>query len=304
MSALTLDALQLIDAIARRGSFAGAADELGRVPSAVTYAVRRLEDDLDVLLFDRRGYRARLTPAGEELLREGRHLLAAADELAQRVRRVASGWEQELTLALDNLIPFARLVPLLDEFMRIAPTQVKISDEVLGGTWDALMSGRADLAIGAIQEGPEPSRLGAGYRAEPLGTVSFVFAVAPSHPLAAVGSPLPAGELRKHRQVVVADTSQRMAPRAAGLLGLADVLTVPTLAAKIDAQKAGLGCGFLPAHLVRDALARGELIVKTTDQERGDSTMHMAWRNDARGKAVAWWLERLRTSATRAALVA
>ncbi len=304
MPALTLDALQLIDAIARRGSFAGAAEELGRVPSAVTYAVRRLEGDLDVLLFDRRGYRARLTPAGEELLREGRHLLAAADELAQRVRRVASGWEQELTLALDNLIPFARLIPLLDEFMRVAPTQLKITDEVLGGTWDALMSGRADLAIGAIQEGPEPSRLGAGYRAEPLGSVSFVFAVAPSHPLAAVGSPLPAGELRKYRQVVVADTSQRMAPRAAGLLGLADVLTVPTLAAKIAAQKAGLGCGFLPAHLVRDALARGELIVKTTDQERGDSTMHMAWRNDARGKAVAWWLEKLRTSATRAALVA
>ena len=304
MPALTLDALQLIDAIARRGSFAGAAEELGRVPSAVTYAVRRLEGDLDVLLFDRRGYRARLTPAGEELLREGRHLLAAADELAQRVRRVASGWEQELTLALDNLIPFARLIPLLDEFMRVAPTQLKITDEVLGGTWDALMSGRADLAIGAIQEGPEPSRLGAGYRAEPLGSVSFVFAVAPSHPLAAVGSPLPAGELRKYRQVVVADTSQRMAPRAAGLLGLADVLTVPTLAAKIAAQKAGLGCGFLPAHLVRDALARGELIVKSTDQERGDSTMHMAWRNDARGKAVAWWLEKLRTSATRAALVA
>jgi DNA-binding transcriptional LysR family regulator len=41
-----LESLQLIDAIARRGSFAGAADELGRVPSAITYAVRRLEDDL------------------------------------------------------------------------------------------------------------------------------------------------------------------------------------------------------------------------------------------------------------------
>ena len=78
--ALTLESLQLVDAIARRGSFAGAASELGRVPSAVTYAVRRLEEDLDVLLFDRGGYRARLTPAGEELLREGRHLLAAADD--------------------------------------------------------------------------------------------------------------------------------------------------------------------------------------------------------------------------------
>ena len=175
MMTLTLEALQLVDAIARRGSFAGAAQELGRVPSAVTYAVRRLEDDLDVLLFDRRGYRARLTPAGQELLREGRHLLAAADELAQRVRRVASGWEQELTLALDNVIPFRRMVPLLDEFSRVAPTQLRVVDEVLGGTWDALLSGRADLAIGATQEGPEPSRLGTGYRSEPIGTLRFVF---------------------------------------------------------------------------------------------------------------------------------
>jgi len=304
MTTLTLDALQLVDAIARRGSFAGAADELGRVPSAVTYAVRRLEDDLDVLLFDRRGYRPRLTPAGEELLREGRHLLAAAEELARRVRRVASGWEQELTLALDNIVPFARLIPLLDAFHRVAPTQLRITDEVLGGTWDALLSGRADIAIGAMQEGPEPSRLGAGYRSEPIGTVHFVFAVAPTHPLAAIASPLPASELRRHRQIVVGDTSQRLAPRAAGLLGLADVLTVPSLVAKIAAQKAGLGCGFLPAHLVREELVSGELIVRTTDQERSDSTMHVAWRNDARGKAVAWWLQTLRTSATRAALVA
>ncbi len=304
MPTLTLDALQLIDTIARRGSFAGAAEELGRVPSAVTYAVRKLEDDLDVLLFDRRGYRARLTPAGDELLREGRHLLAAADDLARRVQRVASGWEQALTLAVDNIVPFEPLLPLLEDFLATAPTQLKITSEVLGGTWDALLAGRADLAIGATQEGPEPSRLGAGYRSEPLGTVAFVFAVAPHHPLAGIPSPLPASELRRHRQVVVGDTSQRLAPRAAGLLGLADVLTVPTLEAKIVAQKAGLGCGFVPVHRVRDELARGELIVKTTDQERSDATLHVAWRHDARGKAVAWWLDRLRTSATRAALTA
>jgi DNA-binding transcriptional LysR family regulator len=149
---ISLEALQLVDAIARRGSFAAAAQELGRVPSAVTYAVRRLEDELDVLLFDRRSYRARLTPAGEELLREGRHLLAAADELARRVRRVASGWEQELTIALDNVVPFERLVPLIAAFQQVAPTQLRVRDEVLGGTWDALLAGRADLAIGALQD--------------------------------------------------------------------------------------------------------------------------------------------------------
>src|SRR5215813_8499917 len=101
---LTLDALRLIDAIARSGSFAQAARALGRVPSAVTYSVRRLEEDLDVLLFDRRGHRARLTPAGAEMLREGRHLLAAADDLVRRVKRVARGWEQEMRIALDGVI--------------------------------------------------------------------------------------------------------------------------------------------------------------------------------------------------------
>ncbi|HNB90291.1 MAG TPA: LysR family transcriptional regulator, partial [Plasticicumulans sp.] len=70
---LTLDALAVLDAIARRGSFAAAADELHRVPSAITYTVHKLEQDLDVQVFDRSGHRARLTPVGETLLAEGRH---------------------------------------------------------------------------------------------------------------------------------------------------------------------------------------------------------------------------------------
>lgn len=301
---LTLDSLQLVDAIARRGSFAAAAAELGRVPSAVTYAARRLEEDLDVLLFDRAGYRARLTPAGDELLREGRHLLAAASDLERRVQRVAAGWEQELRIALDTVIAFDRFVPLLEDFCTLAPTQVRISEEVLGGTWDALLSGRADLVIGATQEGPAQHRLSVGYRSEPIGTVEMAFAVAPSHPLAALPSPLDVAEIRRHRQVVVGDTSQQLAPRTAGLLGAADVLIVPTMAAKIEAQKAGLGCGFLPRTRIAGAVARGELVVKDADEGTRASTLSVAWRRDARGKAVAWWIETLRRSATRAALMA
>jgi DNA-binding transcriptional LysR family regulator len=304
MSNLTLDSIRLVEAIARRGSFAAAADELGRVPSAVTYAVRKLEEDLDVLLFDRRGYRARLTTAGEALLREGLHLLEAADDLARRVQRIAAGWEQELRIALDTIISFERFRSLLNDFCEVAPTQVRVSEEVLGGTWDAIITGRADLAIGASQEGPEPSRLGPGYRYERLGSVDFVFAVAPDHPLVSLPSPLSAAELRKHRQVVVADTSKRLTPRASGLLGMEDILTVPTMEAKIAAQKAGLGVGFMPLNRVRDALSGGELVARETELGRRESVLHYAWRADARGKALAWWLAKLRNSATRAALTA
>jgi len=65
MQPITPELLILVDAIARHGSFAKAARELGKVPSAVTYSIRKLEDGLDVLLFDRSGHRALLTPAGE-----------------------------------------------------------------------------------------------------------------------------------------------------------------------------------------------------------------------------------------------
>lgn len=302
---LSFESLRLIDAIARRGSFAGAADELGRAPSAVTYAARKLEDDLDVLLFDRRGYRARLTAAGEELLREGRRLLEAADDLRRRVQRVAKGWESELRIALDSVMPFERLLPLLGAFCDAAPTRLRIAHEVLGGTWDALAGGRCDLAIGASTIGPAAGH-GAGFRTRRLGTIRFVFAIAPVHPLAAAASPLTAAQLRAQRQIVVADTSQQLAPRTSGLLGSADTITVPSMADKIAAQVAGLGVGYLPLHLIGEHLAAGRLLVKSTDSERehGESLpLYVAWRADARGKAINWWLERLSEPAVQASLL-
>jgi molybdate transport repressor ModE-like protein len=101
---LTPDALSLLQTVAHSGSFAAAARALGLVPSAVTYRVRQIEDALDVLLFDRSSRQARLTEAGAELLREGARLLADIDAVANRVRRVATGWEPQFTIAADSVI--------------------------------------------------------------------------------------------------------------------------------------------------------------------------------------------------------
>ncbi|MRR51955.1 MAG: LysR family transcriptional regulator, partial [Rhodocyclaceae bacterium] len=108
---ISLDALELLDAIDLRGSFAAAAQALHRVPSAITHAVRKLEEDIGVELFVREGRRAQLTAAGRTLLEEGRQLLQAAGELECRVRRVATGWENELSLAVDAALDLTRLFP-------------------------------------------------------------------------------------------------------------------------------------------------------------------------------------------------
>eukprot|EP01137_Pigoraptor_chileana_P005974 Opistho-2@49784 len=119
---LTPEALTMVDLIARTGSFAAAARELGKVPSALTYSVRQLEDALDVLLFDRSSRQAKLTAAGEELLHEGRRLLLEIDAVANRVKRVATGWETQLTVAVDNILAPTAVFELVEAFytLRVA----------------------------------------------------------------------------------------------------------------------------------------------------------------------------------------
>src|SRR5438045_6099110 len=118
---LTPEALAMMDVIARTGSFAAAARELGKVPAALTYNVRQLEDALDVLLFDRRSSQAKLTAAGEELLNEGRRLLEQIDAVANRVKRVATGWETQLTVAVDGVVSRLTTFELCEAFFSLAP---------------------------------------------------------------------------------------------------------------------------------------------------------------------------------------
>ena len=297
---LTLDALQVMDAIERLGSFAAAAAELHRVPSALTYTVQKLEQDLDVALFDRSGHRARLTPAGRELMQEGRALLRAAGELECRVKRVATGWETELRIVLDIMIPAPQLFPLIAAFYAgESGTRIRLAHEVLAGTWDALVSGRAELALGVSGEVPA----GGGYAVRMLGYKDFVFAVAPTHPLAALPDPLKHEQILAHRAVAIGDSSRSLPPRSVGLLTGQDVLTVPDLESKVAAQAAGLGCGYLPAHAAAPLIKAKRLVAKEVDEIKPAGNLYYAWRSREKGKALRWFLQRLEDQDVRASLL-
>jgi DNA-binding transcriptional LysR family regulator len=315
-NALTPEALAMMDTIARTGSFAAAARELGKVPSALTYSVRQLEEALDVLLFDRRSRQARLTAAGEELLNEGRRLLAEMEAVANRVKRVSTGWETQLTIAVDGALSRLTMFELCEAFYAIKPagggntgpgTRLRLRTEVMAGTWEALLYGQADLAIGAFGDGPAP----AGIDMRPLGAVEFVFAVAPHHPLAAHEGPIGDAELLRHRAVATADSAQRLSPRTVNLLPGQDVFTVASVQAKIEAQLRCLGCGFVPEPLAREHIAAGRLVVKAVNRPSHKAQFGYAWRaqavagghKPAQGLALQWWLQQLDSPATRRALL-
>ncbi len=298
---LSLDALSVLDAIDRGGSFAAAADMLHRVPSAVTYSVQKLEDDLGIQIFDRSGHRAQLTEAGRELLREGRRLLAAADEIEARAKRVATGFEVELRIALEDVISVERLFPLVKEFYASqCGTRLRMSAEVLSGTWDALVSGRADLIIGASGHGPA----GGGYSTRALCNLPFVFAVAPDHPLAALPEPLAPEQIVQYRAVAAADSARSLPVRTSGLISGQDVFTVSTMRAKIAAHVAGLGVGYIPAHLAAPEIAAGRLVARRVVESPADAQLLIAWRTSHRGKALHWFLEKLEDPQLCASLIA
>lgn len=297
MLKLSLDALQILDAIDRRGSFAAAGKALHKVPSTISYTVSKLEEDLGVQLFDRVGPRAHLTPAGEALLEEGRHLLRAARELEMRVRRVASGWEAELTVAVDSMFVPALLAEDVRAFNAVAEqTRMRLISESLSGTWEALLDRRADLLVGAAGEGPS----GGGYVVEPMGVVRFVFAVAPSHPLAAASEPLGREQLATHCAIAVADSARRMLPRTVGLLMGQETVTVPDMVSKFRLQCAGLGFGFLPEPYVQQAVRNGRLVIKQVEEPKPDETFWLAWRTGEEGAALKWWRERMQRPAVLA----
>lgn len=288
---ITLDALIVLDTIARKGSFAAAADELHRVPSAVSYTVQKLEQDLDTEIFDRSGHRAVLTLPGKELLEQGRHLLVAAQEIEARVKRVAKGWETELRIAIDSLIPFENLFPLLERFYATnCGTQLRLHKEVLGGTWEALTNNRVDFVIGATGDSPSTSK----FSSHVLGNIEMVFAVAPHHFLATAEEPILKKSIRQHRAIAIADSSRHMAPRTVELLSGQDVLTVPDMATKVQAHCHGLGVGTMPKTIAEKEQRDGRLVIKQCEGETIKPTLSMAWQADNQGKALMWFVNELK----------
>jgi DNA-binding transcriptional LysR family regulator len=298
---LTPDALALLQAVARSGSFAAAARELGVVPSAITYRIRQIEDALDVLLFDRKSRQARLTDAGAEMLREGGRLLLEIDAVAHRVKRVAAGWESQLTIAVDTIVSSSVVMEMAEAFFGLAPiTRLRLREESLSGTLEALVSGQADLALGVALE-PANS---AGIQSRALGEIALVYAVAPHHPLAGVEGVLKDELVQKHRAVAVADSVQRGTAVTVGLLAGQDVLTVPTMRAKLDALLRGLGGGFVPEPMARPYVESGRLVAKEVQRSGRMARLSYAWRSgDSTGRALQWWLAQLESPTTRRALL-
>jgi DNA-binding transcriptional LysR family regulator len=247
----SLDQWAVLAAVIDQGGYAQAAALLNKSQPAVSYALARLQEALDVPLLVVEGRKAVLTEHGRVLLQRARPLLRDLETLERLAGKLKQGWEPELRLVVDVAFPRSLLLAIVAELQQLCPsTQMQLSDAVLSGAEQAIEDAAADVVVS--------SRVPPGFLGSFLMDIRFIAVAAPRHPLFEVEVPLTTSHLARHVQVVVRDSGQKR-PRNEGWLGADRRCTVSSIEASLATVKAGLGYAWLPEHLLADALREGSV---------------------------------------------
>jgi len=251
----TFDQLRLFLAVAETGSFAAAGRKLNRAVSVVSYGIANLEAQLGVTLFEREGTRKpQLTVEGQAVLAEARTIAAGFDGLCSKVKGMLDGLEAEVSMAVDVMLPAARLGRILRSFRAEFPTvSLRLHVEALGAVIAMVQDGKAGLGISGplARDAPDIVRI-------PAGSVPLIPVAAPDHPLARM-HPMPREAGRDYVQIVLTDRSrfsegQDFAVQSPRTWRLAD------LGAKHALLREGIGWGNMPQPLIEPDLIAGTLV--------------------------------------------
>lgn len=287
-SPLTLEALHVLDAIDRRGSFSAAAQELDKAPSSLSYQIQKLEQDLDLIIYDRSGHKAKLTPSGKLLLDRGRLILEASHLLVKDSQILASGWELDLTIAYDGIIPVSHLFPLIKAFSKHSSTNIKLQEEILAGSWEALATGRADLLIS-----PKLDSHSNEFKSLEIGQMEMRWVASVDHQVHRRNGDFDERAQQQYRIIAIADSARDKPPLSINVFSKQQKLTVNNFSAKVEALCEGLGIGTLPIHIAKELEQQGKLKMI----EGGGSfpiKIIMSWKRDQLGKGKSWVIKNIK----------
>ncbi|MEH3105857.1 MAG: LysR family transcriptional regulator [Sphingomonas fennica] len=281
----TFDQLRLFLAVVETGSFAGAGRRLNRAVSVVSYGIANLEAQLGVLLFERTGTRRpTLTDAGRAVLAEARTVAQGVDGLRATVKGLLDGLEAEVDLAVDVMLPAARLGTVLRRFAETYPTvALRLHVETLGGITALVRDGAAGIGIsGPLETGTD------GIERIAAGAVAMVPVAGPDHPLARMAA-IPPGAVRDHVQLVLSDRSRLTEGRDFAVAATRS-WRLFDLGAKHALLREGIGWGNMPWPLVAEDVAAGRLRrLAVPDHPGGVYRLSAIWRRDRPpGPAAAW----------------
>ncbi|MEM7604934.1 MAG: LysR family transcriptional regulator [Myxococcota bacterium] len=241
--------MRVLDAIERHGSFTAAGKELRRATSALSYAVRSLEDSLQLTLFDRAQHRATLTREGRLLVDEARKVLERSAEFEQTAARLRDGWEPRLAFVVDGLVPLGPVMAAVQSFvgMQIV-TRLEVAVASYREVRKRFERDGADLMLTLDEEDD------GNERSLPLPPMELLLVAGVDHPLVQEQRRISRSELEEYIEIAASD------PAALGDLSPSQ-FSFSDLRAQRQAVLQGVGFGWLPRHLINDELRDRRLVI-------------------------------------------
>jgi DNA-binding transcriptional LysR family regulator len=273
MIEITIHQLLCLDAVVTEGGFQAAAEKLRRAQPSVSQAVKKLEEQLGLNLLDRSGYRVSLTEAGRSFHQRARVMLHELGALKAHAAQLAMGEESELRVVIGDLCPLTQTLALLRRFFDGCPgTRLHLHFEAIGGPWERLFDGEADLILHHIDKSdPRLEHID-------LFPVTLVPVVAPGF----LGFPLTRSitpeQMRPHVQCIIRDTSRRAPARDYFVVEGARSWTVSDQLMKKELILQGMGWGHMPEFLVAPELRDKRLLAINGRHFKGGVTELVAAR--------------------------
>jgi DNA-binding transcriptional LysR family regulator len=259
---MKLHLLRIFTVVADQMSFSRAAEALYISQPAVSKAVRELEKQLGVALFERGAGRMTLTEAGSLLHERGRAILAIEQTAEEDLQALAGLQAGVLRIGASTTIATYLLPPVIAAFLGSHPTiDLRLTIRNTQAIVSLLLDYRLDVAL---VEGPVAD---ARIRSEPWRPDELVVIAAPDHPLvrSAGGAPVPADRLRGELFMVREPGSGTREVAEAALaqkgIRLARTVQLGSTEAVKEAVAAGLGLAILSQAAIADQLSLGKLAV-------------------------------------------
>lgn len=250
--AITFDQVLVFHKIVQTGSFKSAADELHRTQPAISLAIKKLEEEMQVDLFDRTGYRPVLTSHGRAFYERSLSTIRNMMELESLSKSFRDQEEPELGIAIDGISPLPDLLHILKKFGEEHPnTKLNLGFHILTDTEKRVLRQEAQMAITHFISNPQSLEI------VPFASVTMVPVM--SQELFKEKKIKAQSDLAFIEQIVVGD---QMGAKGLsfGLLDGGKKWRITDNNFKREIIIAGLGWGHLPLHSITRELQEKKLV--------------------------------------------
>ncbi|WP_394183252.1 LysR family transcriptional regulator [Marinomonas posidonica] len=253
---VSIDQLKVLIAVAESRSLSQAAERVHKTQPALTTAIKQLESQLNLSLFNRDQYRMQLNAQGQVIYQKAKQVIAEHCHLLDTATCFANGEESVITLVIEASFEIEQILPALEQVQQaFASTQIVLSQEYLSGPIEQLQESKVDLAIS-----PLPNQLMRNNQLEykVIGQ-GYLLNVAAEKLIQKFDNLTSVRQLIDTYQVVVKDSGMLTNGIKVGVQDAQRHWYVNNFATKLSLIQSGMGWGRLPEHFVREALAKQQL---------------------------------------------